>query len=137
MPTTAPSMTSPTATTPVTLLTGASGGIVGALAVILARAGHRLVLSGLDEPGLTTVAADVAAAGGQAVTLAGDLRERDLPGALVDLAVSSFGRLDHLVTGAGASRPVSATSARQLRYSSRVIQSRQPKRRVSQPAMPT
>lgn len=106
MPTTAPSMTSPTATTPVTLLTGASGGIVGALAVILARAGHRLVLSGLDEPGLTTVAADVAAAGGQAVTLAGDLRERDLPGALVDLAVSSFGRLDHLVTGAGASRPV-------------------------------
>ncbi|MGO4172929.1 SDR family NAD(P)-dependent oxidoreductase [Bosea sp. TAF32] len=99
-------MNSPKQSAPVTLLTGASGGIVGALAVTLARAGHRLVLSGLDQPGLDAVAADVAAAGGEAVTLAGDVRERDLARALVDLAVSKFGRLDHLVTGAGASRPV-------------------------------
>lgn len=91
---------------PVTLLTGASGGIVGALAVILARAGHRLVLSGLDQPGLDAVAADVTAAGGEAITLAGDLRERDFARILVDLAVETHGRLDHLVTGAGASRPV-------------------------------
>jgi 3-oxoacyl-[acyl-carrier protein] reductase len=33
-------------------MTGASGGIVGALALILARAGHRLVLYGLDLAGL-------------------------------------------------------------------------------------
>ncbi len=96
----------PRANAPVSLLTGASGGIVGALAVLLARAGHRLVLTGLDQPGLDAVVADVAAAGGEAVTLAGDLRARDLAQSLVDLAGESYGRLDHLVTGAGASRPV-------------------------------
>lgn len=91
---------------PVTLLTGASGGIVGELALVLARAGHRLVLSGLDQAGLETVADEAAAAGAETATLAGDLRDRDLAQALIDLAISHFGRLDHLVTGAGASRPV-------------------------------
>ncbi|PTM40543.1 SDR family NAD(P)-dependent oxidoreductase [Bosea sp. 124] len=96
----------PNRTAPVTLLTGASGGIVGALAIMLAQAGHRLVLSGLDQPGLDAVAAAVAARGAEVATIAGDLRERDLARACVDLAVARFGRLDNLVTGAGASRPV-------------------------------
>jgi len=64
------------------------------------------VLCGLDPAGLDAVAAEVAAAGGETATLAGDVRERDFAQAAVDLATSRFGRLDHLVTGAGASRPV-------------------------------
>jgi 3-oxoacyl-[acyl-carrier protein] reductase len=52
------------------------------------------------------VADEAAADGAETVTLAGDLRDRDLAQGLVDLAISRFGRLDHLVTGAGASRPV-------------------------------
>lgn len=99
-------MTSPTATRPVTLVTGASGGIGSALATTLAAAGHRLLLCGLDRAGLDAVSAEVAAAGGEARTLAGDVRERDFAQAAVDLAATRFGRLDHLVTGAGASRPV-------------------------------
>lgn len=91
---------------PVTLLTGASGGIVGALATMLARAGHRLVLSGLEQPGLDAIATEAKSAGTEVAMLAGDLRERDFARSLVELAVSRFGRLDHLVTGAGASRPV-------------------------------
>lgn len=91
---------------PVTLLTGASGGIGGTLAVMLAAAGHRLVLSALDAAGLDAVATEIASVGGEAVTLVGDVRERALAEAVVDLAVTRFGRLDHLVTGAGASRPV-------------------------------
>lgn len=91
---------------PVTLITGASGGICGALAVMLAGAGHRLVLSALDMAGLDAVAAEVASVGGEAVTIAGDVRERALAEALIELAETRFGRLDHLVTGAGASRPV-------------------------------
>lgn len=90
----------------VTLLTGASGGICGTLAVMLARAGHRLVLSGLDQPGLDSVAAEAAACGAEVATIAGDVRDRALAQACVDLAVQRFGRLDNLVTGAGASRPV-------------------------------
>jgi 3-oxoacyl-[acyl-carrier protein] reductase len=99
-------MDRPAPAKPVTLVTGASGGIGSALALSLAAAGHRLVLCGLDPAGLDAVAAEVAAAGGEAATLAGDVRERDFAQAAVDLATSRFGRLDHLVTGAGASRPV-------------------------------
>ncbi|MFZ4530651.1 MAG: SDR family NAD(P)-dependent oxidoreductase [Alsobacter sp.] len=90
----------------VTLITGASGGICSALAKLLGSAGHRLVVSGLDQDGIDTVADQIKAAGGEAVGLAGDVRDRAIPAALVDLAVSRFGRLDNLVTGAGASRPV-------------------------------
>jgi len=91
---------------PVTLVTGASGGIGGALAVMLARQGHRLVLSGLDQEGLDAVAEAVRSHGAEVETLAGDVRERALAEACVDLAAARFGRLDNLVTGAGASRPV-------------------------------
>ncbi|MBN9436910.1 SDR family NAD(P)-dependent oxidoreductase [Bosea sp. (in: a-proteobacteria)] len=90
---------------PVTLITGASGGIGGALARALAP-GHRLVLSGLEAGPLAEMTAGIEANGGEAVGLAGDVRDRELGKALVELAVSRFGRLDNLVTGAGASRPV-------------------------------
>jgi len=91
---------------PVTLVTGASGGIGSALAMALATAGHRLVLCGLDRDGLSAVADKVVASGGEAETLSADVRDRDFAQAAVDLAISSFGQLNHLVTGAGASRPV-------------------------------
>lgn len=93
-------------TGPVTLVSGASGGIGGVLAPMLSAAGHRLVLSGLDEPGLALVADAVTRAGGEVATLSGDVRDRGLSEACVDLALSRFGRLDNLVTAAGASRPV-------------------------------
>jgi 3-oxoacyl-[acyl-carrier protein] reductase len=91
---------------PVTLVTGASGGIGTALAEILAGAGHRLALCALDGPGLEALAARLAEAGTEVATLAGDLREPAAAAACVDLAISRFGRLDNLVTGAGASRAV-------------------------------
>ena len=91
---------------PVTLVTGASGGIGSALCRALAGAGHRLVLTALDAEGLAAIADEVVAAGGEAAVLPGDMRDRALPEALVALAVTRFGSLDGLVTGAGASRPV-------------------------------
>lgn len=91
---------------PVTLITGASGGICGALARMLAASGHRLVLNGLEAEPLEGLAEDIRASGGEAVALAGDVRDRALGEACVALASERFGRLDNLVTGAGASRPV-------------------------------
>lgn len=99
-------MTDTPAPAPVTVITGASGGICGALALRLAGAGHRLVLTALDEPGLATVATAVAEMGGEAETLAADVRDPDLPDGLVACALARFGRVDNLVTGAGASRAV-------------------------------
>jgi 3-oxoacyl-[acyl-carrier protein] reductase len=84
--------------TPVTIITGASGGICGALARKLAADGHRLVLTALEADALDALAAELVAAGAQVASLAGDVRARDLP--------ARFGRVDNLVNGAGASRPV-------------------------------
>jgi 3-oxoacyl-[acyl-carrier protein] reductase len=92
--------------TPVTLITGASGGICGALARKLAAEGHRLVLTALEADALDALAAELVAAGAQVATMAGDVRARDLPARVVDLALARFGRVDNLVNGAGASRPV-------------------------------
>jgi 3-oxoacyl-[acyl-carrier protein] reductase len=86
----------------VTLITGAAGGIGGALARLLAERGARLLLTDRDETGLARLSADL----GEAVaTLAGDAHDRALPQACVAAALARFGRLDGLVTCAGASRP--------------------------------
>jgi 3-oxoacyl-[acyl-carrier protein] reductase len=90
---------------PVTLVTGASGGIGSRLALTLAEAGHRLVLTGLEAEPLASLAADIRRAGHAAISQVGDVRDRDLPDACVALALEVYGRLDNLVTGAGASRP--------------------------------
>lgn len=91
---------------PVTLITGASGGICGALASMLAAAGHRLALTALEAGPLEVLASELSTRGADVVALAGDARDRDLPKKLVATACERFGRIDHLVTGAGASRPV-------------------------------
>jgi 3-oxoacyl-[acyl-carrier protein] reductase len=93
-------------TAPVTVVTGASGGICSALARMLAAAGHRLVLTGHEPNPLDELAAEIMSRGGQVEALAGDVRDRQLPGCIVSLARDRFGRIDNLVNGAGASRPV-------------------------------
>jgi 3-oxoacyl-[acyl-carrier protein] reductase len=90
---------------PVTLVTGASGGIGSALCRMLAQAGHRLVLTALDADALDRLADELAANGVGVATLAGDVREPDLAERCVTFAAARFGRLDNLVTAAGASRP--------------------------------
>lgn len=90
---------------PITLITGASGGICSALARMLAASGHGLVLTALDAQPLDALATEIAAENNVA-TLAGDMRDRTLPEQLVTLARKRFGRIDNLVTGAGASRLV-------------------------------
>ncbi|WP_342358773.1 SDR family NAD(P)-dependent oxidoreductase [Terrarubrum flagellatum] len=91
---------------PVTLISGASGGICSALARMLAQSGHRLVLTAFEDAPLAALATELTRDGAEVASLAGDVRDRDLPARLVALAVERFGRIDNLVTGAGASRPV-------------------------------
>lgn len=91
---------------PVTLVSGAAGGIGSALARILVRDGHRLMLTDRDADGLDRLAGDLAALGADVGTHVGDVREPGFPDAVVTAALDRFGRIDGLVTGAGASRPV-------------------------------
>lgn len=85
----------------VVAITGASGGIGEATALLLAERGARLVLGARRDEQLAEVVARIEKAGGTAVRLRTDVTRRDDLHALVALAVERFGRLDVLVGNAG------------------------------------
>lgn len=88
----------------VALVTGAGGGLGGALALALADKGFDLILNDIaDSEALAAVAAAVEAHGGRAAILPQDItRDKELTG-YVERAHAAFGRLDCLVNNAGVS----------------------------------
>src|SRR5947199_6396427 len=80
----------------VALVTGAASGIGAATAKVLAAAGAKVVCVDLDEGGATKVAEEI---GG--VSSGCDVASRAEVEAAVDLAVSSYGRLDAMCNVAG------------------------------------
>lgn len=94
----------------VAIVTGASSGIGYATALEFAAAGARVVVNGRRQEQLDELVSRIAAAGGEAVALAGDVREEALAKRMVDLAVDRFGGLDVAFNNAGilgAMAPVS------------------------------
>lgn len=85
----------------VALITGASSGIGRATALLFAAEGARLVVGARRAAELDTLVTQIAAAGGSAVALAGDVRDEGYAGALVALAVQRRGRLDVAFNNAG------------------------------------
>jgi 3-oxoacyl-[acyl-carrier protein] reductase len=82
----------------VVVITGASSGIGLATAKDLVARGARVVLGARDVSGLAEF---VSASAGSAVAGVCDIRKPGDCAALMDLAVSSFGRIDSLVANAG------------------------------------
>jgi NAD(P)-dependent dehydrogenase (short-subunit alcohol dehydrogenase family) len=103
----------------VAIVTGGDSGIGRAVAVLFAREGANVVISYLseDEDALAT-AEMVEDEGTRAVTLAGDIGERDHCREIIDLAIRKFGRIDILVNNAGEQHPdkdVTEISRKQLK----------------------
>ena len=85
----------------VVAITGASSGIGAATALLLAEHGAKVVLGARGSDRLEALAARIAGAGGEVISLRMDVRQRGEVTELVNLACKTFGKLDVLVSNAG------------------------------------
>jgi len=87
----------------VAVVTGAGVGLGRSEALALAAAGAKVVVNDIGEAA-ESVAAEIVAAGGEAIGVAGDIGDWDFATSLVTRAVSEYGDLNVLVNNAGVLR---------------------------------
>lgn len=85
----------------VIVITGASSGLGEATAKYLAEKGARVVLGARREDKLAQIANEIKAKGGKAVYLITDVTRKEQVQALVDIAVSTYDKIDVLINNAG------------------------------------
>ncbi|RWH74138.1 MAG: 3-ketoacyl-ACP reductase [Mesorhizobium sp.] len=88
-------------TRPAAIVTGGARGIGLACAEALADAGFDILVVDLAEKAGDGLAADITARGAKFAFHCGDIADLDRHAALVDAAISAFGRIDCLVNNAG------------------------------------
>jgi 3-oxoacyl-[acyl-carrier protein] reductase/2-deoxy-D-gluconate 3-dehydrogenase len=87
--------------TRVALVTGAGRGLGRSIALALAQREVAVVLTGRTSRALDEAAAEIQAAGGQALAVPADVADGPSVSALFETTLTSFGRLDVLVNNAG------------------------------------
>jgi 3-oxoacyl-[acyl-carrier protein] reductase len=86
----------------VAVVTGASKGIGAAIAKALANEGASVVVNyASSKEGAEKVVGDIAASGGKAIAVGGDVTKQSEANAIIDAAVTNFGRLDIVVNNSG------------------------------------
>jgi 3-oxoacyl-[acyl-carrier protein] reductase len=88
----------------VAVVTGASRGIGRSIALTLAAAGAKVVVSARNATDLDTLAAQIREQGGEALAVAGDVALSADAERLIEAAGEAFGRVDILVNNAGITR---------------------------------
>lgn len=91
----------------VALVTGASAGLGAAIALALAEAGADVACHGNSRAADRTSEA-ITALGRRAISVRGDLQNRDVPRRLIETTVGELGRIDILVNNAGTIRRAAA-----------------------------
>src|SRR4029077_11027587 len=92
----------------VALITGGTSGIGEATALLFAREGAKVAITGRNEKGGHAVTVQIIESGGQAIFLRTDVRKAAECRRAVDETLSSFGRLDILFNNAGVFFPQTA-----------------------------
>ncbi len=87
----------------VVLVTGASSGIGRATAMMMARAGARVIIVARGEEKLAETKAEIEAEGGAVYSYACDLAEMDKSQELIDQVIADHGGVDFLINNAGKS----------------------------------
>jgi NAD(P)-dependent dehydrogenase (short-subunit alcohol dehydrogenase family) len=88
----------------VAVITGAGRGLGRAYALAYAREGARLVVNDVNAASAASVADEIVALGGEAVASGDTVAEPSGAEAIVAAAVERFGRIDVMITNAGADR---------------------------------
>jgi len=85
----------------IAIVTGASSGIGRAAARLFASEGAKVVVSARRQAELDALVGEIGEAGGEAVAVAGDVRDEDVARLLVEMARDRFGGLDIAFNNAG------------------------------------
>ncbi|MGB3847108.1 SDR family NAD(P)-dependent oxidoreductase [Sphingopyxis sp. YF1] len=88
----------------VAVVTGAGGGLGRAHALLLARHGARVVVNDREATAAERVAAEIAAAGGQAMVAPASVADEGEVAAMMDAATAAWGGIDILINNAGILR---------------------------------
>jgi 3-hydroxybutyrate dehydrogenase len=85
----------------VAIVTGAASGIGKEIALTFVREGARVVIADLNKAAADAAAAEIAEAGGQAISVAMDVSDEDAVNRGIEEAIAAFGKIDILVSNAG------------------------------------